>query len=118
MGSMPSSTIGIGLGIDGRRKRSVNRSPVRGGGGTVDGRSDQRMPKPDPRGDLEQLLGRRWLQRLPLEPERLGRPPDQGCVPNRVRRRQEHQSSGRVGQRSDAPAVLVLDPIHDISGVG
>ena len=76
------------------------------------------MPKPDPRADLEQLLSRRWLQRLPLEPERLGRPPDQGCVPNRVRRRQEHQSSGRVGQRSDAPAVLLVDPIHDVAGVG
>jgi len=76
------------------------------------------MAKPDLRGDLQQLLTGGGLRRLSLDAEgRRGAPEERG-IPNRVGRRQQHQSLRRLRQCGYALSEVILDLARQGSRAG
>ncbi len=80
------------------------------GRGPVGGRTDQRMPEPHPRADLDQggRLGR--FRRGGPDAEPLGRAPQQRHVADRLGRRQYQQAPGRRRERHQLVHEALLDP--------
>ena len=96
----------------------MNRASVRQGRRAIRRRSDQRMAKPNLRADLQQLLAGRGLRRLPLDAERRRSAPEERGIPDRVGRRQQHQSLRRLRQCGYALSEVVLDMARKGSRAG
>ena len=76
------------------------------------------MTKPNLRADLQQLLAGRGLRRLSLDAERRRSAPEERGIPNRVGRRQQHQSLRRLRQCGYALSEVVLDLARKSSRAG
>ena len=67
------------------------------------------MPKPHPRAELDQArLGRRRC-RFGADPETRRGPPHQRGIADRLRRRDQQQAPGLVGENLDPAAEVLFD---------
>ena len=107
--AMPCAPIGIELRVGRLGQRAMDVAAVRHARRPVRRRAHQRMPEPHPRADVDQArgLGRRGL--VGLEPEQLGRAPQQRHVADGLGRREQQQLPGLARQRLQLPHEALLD---------
>ena len=69
------------------------------------------MPEGHALADLNQPSGAGAIRRCPLNPEVLGRPPEQQRIADRLRRRHQQQQPQVLRQRLEASNEALLDPL-------
>ena len=110
---MPRPAVGVSLGVGRLRDRRMGLPPLVRRRCAIGSRADERMAEPHAGAELAQpCLGRRRRGRRP-DALLLGRAPDEGGLPQRLRRRDEQQPPGVLGQRREPPAELSSIPFDE-----
>ena len=118
LGAMPRPAVGVGVRIGHLGQRAMYLLPLLPRGRAVGRGARQRMTEPHPGAELDQpvRLGRRGG--VGADPEHLGRTPQQGHVPDRLRRRCQEEPLRVDRERPDTPKEALLDEVRDRPGVG
>ena len=110
LGEMPGTAVGIGPVVGCPGQRIVGVAASLRGRRAIQRRAHERVPEHDPAVDLDQpgRFGR--LQRAAVDPQLVGRAPEQRRIAGRLRGGQQQQPPGVLGQRLQAVAKALLDP--------
>ena len=105
---MPGAAVRVGLGVGHLGQGAVDGAALLRRRRAVYGRAHQRVQKGHPLADREQPLGLVRRRRLDAEPIR--RAPHEDGIVGRLRRHQQQQQPGVLGQRVELPQEALLDP--------
>ncbi len=109
MGPMPGASIGVQLRIGDLSKSRMHLLPLLRQRRPVDRRPHERMPKTNPRAELDQArLGRR-RRRFGANPELRGSSPHQCLIADRLGRGDQQQAPGLDGEIVEPPAEALFD---------
>jgi hypothetical protein len=114
---VPGAPVGVELRIGGVGQRTVHAATVRRLAGLVHGRAHQRMTKPHPGADLQQPGGLRGLGRLRIDPQVVGRAPQQRHFAGRLGSRDQQQQLRLGWQAARVAPEAVLDAARDAQRV-
>ena len=116
--AVPCSPLGIEVRVDGSGKGLVHALSVANRRGVIDHRPHERVTKAKLAPDLDEADLRRRVGRIGVDPEGPCRAPDQGRIPETLRRRDQQELPRRVRQRAELLAETLLDPVGDRSTIG